>query len=148
MSVVRSLLEKIEKSMDYCVEPNATVHEALELMKKHDIGGVLVMEGKTLVGIFTERDNARKISLQGRIPKKRKVSYAMTEHPGLRIVSPLTTFEECLLLMETEPKVKHLPVLEAGKVVGLISLSNVTEGIVEYQTHLMQQFQGYMTGRT
>lgn len=145
MSVVRALLDNIkQEGKIHNISPDASVLEALQLMAKEQIGALLVMEDGDCIGIFTERDYARKGELQERAAKSTNIREVMTGEP-LHTVSPLTTLEECLAVMDSH-HVRHLPVKDGAKVVGIISIRDVVHGVVDYQIFLMQQFQNYIGG--
>lgn len=146
MSTVRTLLDKIKQGGVYSIPPDAPVMKALELMAEKQIGALLVMDGEECVGIFTERDYARKGEVQGRSAGKTAVRALMTPEP-IHSVSSFTQLEECLATMDNY-KIRHLPVREDGKIVGMISIRDVVHGIVEHQIFLEQQFRSYITGQT
>ena len=111
----------------YWVPPKATVYEALRKMAEHDIGALLVLEGERLLGIFSERDYARKPVLMGRFSRDTLVHEVMTENPITATRS--TPLSEAMRLM-TEHRVRHLPVVEEGKVLGVISIGDVVKAII------------------
>jgi CBS domain-containing protein len=138
-TTVRQMLEN--KSAIHSVAPNDTVYDALMLMAKRNVGSVLVMADGELQGIFTERDYARKGILQGRASKDTPVSEIMT--PRLICVDPGVTAEECMTLM-TDQHVRHLPVLQAGTVVGVISIGDVVRAMIEEQKSTIDALQTYI----
>ena len=127
----------------YAIRPDASVLEALELMAREDISAVLVMEGDTLKGIFTERDYARKVILRGRNSRDTVVRELMTSQ--LLTVTKEQTIEDCMSLM-TNKHVRHLPVVDADKVIGLISIGDVVKSVIAGHEETIQQLAGYIAG--
>jgi len=124
------------------VAPNQTVYAALEVMEEHNIGAVVVLDGEDLIGILTERDYARKVILLDRLSKNTKVSSIMTTE--LHTVAPDTTVVDCMGIM-TVKKVRHLPVIDGGDLVGLISIGDVVKAIIAQQRSLIDQLEQYIT---
>lgn len=127
----------------WSTHPDATVFEALRSMAEKDIGALLVMESGQVVGIFSERDYARKVILEGKSSKETLVREIMT--PQVVCVTPQHTIEECMAVM-TEKRIRHLPVLEAGEVVGVISIGDVVKSIISEQEFVIEQLTNYITG--
>lgn len=125
------------------VNPFATVFEALELMYEKNIGALVVMQDDEFLGIFTERDYARKVILQGKASKDILVSEIMSDHP--LVVSPESTIEDCMWLM-TNKFIRHLPVIENGKLIGIISIGDVVKYIIEEQKYIIDNLEHYITG--
>ncbi len=125
------------------VQPHVTVYEAIKLMCQKNIGAVLVMEGDAVVGIFSERDYARKIVLQERASKSTAVNLVMT--PNVMFVGPKQTAEECMALM-TQNRLRHLPVMESNKLLGMISIGDLVKHIISDQQFLIEQLEHYITG--
>lgn len=123
------------------IEPDAAVYEALVLMAKHDVGSLVVLDGERLVGIFSERDYARQIALLGKSSKETHVREIMT-HKVL-CVRPDQTVQECMGLM-TAKRVRHLPVLEHKKVIGLVSIGDVVKEVIADQQHIIEQLEHYI----
>jgi CBS domain-containing protein len=123
--------------------PSATVREALELMARREIGSVLLMQGDALLGIFTERDYARRIALHGLSSIDTVLAEVMTER--LYAVSPRQTVPECLGIM-TQAKLRHLPVVEGGRVIGLVSIGDLVHAQLAEQHVLIEQLERYITG--
>jgi CBS domain-containing protein len=121
----------------------ALVYDAMKLMADKEIGALLVMEGTTLAGILSERDYARKIILQGRSSLTTEVREIMTS----RVVcaGPERSIEECMALM-TDKRIRHLPVVEAGQVCGMISIGDLVKAIIAEQQFIIQQLERYITG--
>lgn len=127
----------------HTISPEATVFEALERMAMFDIGALVVVEGERVVGIFSERDYARKVVLVGRVSRETKVREIMTDE--VITVSPDTTVGECMAIM-TGKRVRHLPVMEGGKLAGLISIGDVVKAIMSEQEFMIAELESYITG--
>ncbi len=141
LKVSKILADKSANAV-YSIAPNQMVIEALELMAAHNIGAVMVMEDFRLVGIFSERDYARKGILQDRKAKSTPISEVMTAQ--VITVDPKTSIESCMRLM-SEKKFRHLPVLEGSRVVGLISIGDVVTAIIHDQKDRIQSLEDYIT---
>lgn len=127
----------------WSVTPETTVFEAIQLMAEKNIGALLVIRDNKLTGIISERDYTRKVVLKGRSSKDTRVNEILSGH--LIHVSPDHTVEQCLRLM-TEHRVRHLPVLEGQKIVGVISIGDLVNYIITTQTSTIQQLEAYITG--
>jgi len=125
------------------VTPGQTVLEALKKMADMNVGGVMVMEGEKMIGIFTERDYARKIVLKGRNSSESRVSEVMVTK--LITVNPESNIAECMTLM-TDKMIRHLPVVENGKLAGIISISDVVKAVIEEQQNVIQHLEQYIAG--
>ena len=125
------------------VSPDATVFEALTLMSEKDIGSVIVLDEDKLVGILTERIYARKVALENKISKNILVKEIMTTR--VLCVSPERSVEECMALM-SDKGIRHLPVLDHNKVVGMISIGDLVKAIIHDQKILIDQLQNYISG--
>jgi CBS domain-containing protein len=125
------------------VRPDATVFDAIKLMSERGVGGLFVMDGEKMVGIVTERDYARKVILEGKSSKKTQVKDIMTRR--VLWVAPERTIEECMALM-TQHRVRHLPVVEDGRVVGMISIGDLVKAIIAEQQIIIDQLQNYIAG--
>jgi len=136
MKTIGQLLEKKGRRV-ISARQGDTVYQALALMAQHDIGALLVMEGERLVGIFSERDYARKTILYGRISAETRLSEIMTDK--VLHVSLEQTPEESMALM-AEKHIRHLPVLEGDQVVGVISASDLIRESLSHQDYLTHQF--------
>jgi CBS domain-containing protein len=142
MASVRELLTKKGAAL-WHVSPETTVFEALQLMAQKNIGCLLVLSDGQLEGIFSERDYARKIILKGRSSKETPVGEIMTS-PVFSVV-PEQTIRDCMALM-SERHIRHLPVLERGRVVGMVSISDVVNWVInEQQTRITQLEQSIKT---
>lgn len=125
------------------VTPNDTVYHALSVMAQHDVGALLVLNGEQLVGIFSERDYARKIILHGKSSKETLVSEVMSDR--VAYVTPAATLDECMALM-TEKRFRHLPVLEEdGNVAGMISIGDLVKETISDQKFLIEQLERYIS---
>lgn len=140
MATVRQLLEGKSPEV-FAVAPDAAVIDAIRLMAVKGIGAVLVMEGPQLVGILSERDYARKIVLHERSSHSTAVSEIMT--PKVVTVSPGEQVEHCLQLV-TDFRIRHLPVLDAGTVIGVISIGDLVKAVIDAQAQALDQLQQYI----
>jgi CBS domain-containing protein len=134
---------KEKGSVVWSVHPTNTVLEALGVMAEHDIGAVLVLDGDKLVGVFTERDYARKVVLAGRSSKDSQVSEIMTSQ--VICVTPDRSVDECMALM-TNKRLRHLPVLDHKRVVGIISIGDLVKATIDDQQFTITQLQSYIAG--
>ena len=142
MIIVAQLLQT--KGYDiWSIEPDATVYEALERMAEKDIGALLVVEGQNLKGILSERDYARKVILKGMLSKDTRVREIMSDE--VVYVRPEQTIEECMALM-TAKRVRHLPVLTRGRLIGVISIGDVVKAMISDQEFLIRELEHYITG--
>lgn len=123
------------------IPPDASVFEALQLMARHDIGSLVVLDGERLAGIFSERDYARQVVLLGKSSKETHVREIMT-HKVL-CVRPDQTIDECMGLM-TQKRVRHLPVLDHKKVIGVISIGDVVKAVISEQQLMIEQLEHYI----
>jgi CBS domain-containing protein len=139
MTTIRQILAG--KSEIYSIGPEATVFDALRLMEQKNIGALLVMRGEKLAGIFSERDYARRMILHGRSSKETLVREVMT--PEVFVISPDTTSGECMVHM-TDRHIRHLPVVEAGRVVGVISIGDVVRTVIDDLRFTVRQLEGYI----
>jgi|SRR5688500_1184961 CBS domain-containing protein len=126
----------------YAVEPSIMVYKAIELMCEKNIGGLLIVNEGKLEGIFTERDYARKLILKGKSSKTTSISDLMTKNPIT--ITPENTIEDCMDLM-TGKFIRHLPVVEDGKLVGLISIGDVVKQIIEEQKDIIEHLENYIS---
>ena len=142
MTTVRTVLQT-KKNELWSIHPDAVVFEALKIMAEKNIGALLVMQKETVVGIFSERDYARKIILRGESSRTTAVKDVMTS--SVLMVNPEQSIDECMALM-TEKHVRHLPVVENGKLIGLISIGDVVKAIISEHKYTIQQLENYITG--
>lgn len=127
----------------HAVSPGASVLECLTLFADKGIGAALVMEGEEMVGMFTERDYARKVALHGKSSKDLKVREVMST--DVLWVGPERTNEECMALM-TEKRIRHLPVMKGGKVIGIISIGDLVKDIIAEQQFVIEHLEHYIMG--
>ena len=125
------------------ISPQSSVLDALKLMAEKNVAGVLVMEGEKLLGIFTERDYARKIILKGKTSADSKVSEVMVSN--LITITPENDISDCMRIM-TNKTIRHLPVVENGKLLGLISIGDVVKTIIEEQQDVIGHLEQYIAG--
>ncbi len=142
MKTVRQLLQG-KGSQVSTIAPSATAYDAMQLMAEKNIGALLVFDGKSLVGIVSERDIARKIYLLEQPARQIPVSEIMTRE--VVCVGPDRTSEECMALI-TEKRIRHLPVLEDGRVVGIISIGDLVKDTISEQQFIIEQLEHYIKG--
>jgi len=142
MKTVRQLLENKGYEVATIV-PEKSVYEAMQIMASRNIGALLVLVADKLVGIYTERDFARKAYLLDRPARDIKLNEIMTRQ--VVYVSPDRTSDECMALM-TEKRVRHLPVLENGRVIGLISIGDLVKEAIADQEFIIHQLENYIHG--
>jgi CBS domain-containing protein len=140
---IRQILQRKAINTIYSVAPGETVYEALQLMAAKNIGAVLVIDGGDLAGIFSERDYARKGILQGRASKDTLIREVMTAN--LITVAPEQSLEAAMVIM-SEKHIRHLPVLEAGKLIGIISINDVVNAIIHDQKARISSLESYISG--
>jgi CBS domain-containing protein len=127
----------------WSIRPDASVYEAIDLMTENKIGALMVMENTKLVGVISETDYTRKIALQGRSSQQTQVNDIMTNR--VLYVHPEQDIEECMVLM-TEKRTRHLPVMDADKVIGVISIGDVVKSVIDEQRFTIEQLERYITG--
>ena len=141
MKRVRNILTRKGNDV-WSISPSASVYDAMKLMADKGIGALLVMEGEKLVGIISERDYARKVILQGRSSRTTSVEEIMTSR--VAYAEPGQNIEECMAVM-TEKRIRHLPVMEAGQVRGVISIGDLVKSIIDEQKFIIEQLERYIT---
>ncbi len=141
MFIVRQILEGKGYEV-WHVQPETTIYEALQLLAEKGIGAVLVMEDERLVGIFSERDYARKVALKGKSSRTTPVREGMTDR--VIYVRPDQSVEDCMALM-TQHRIRHLPVLEGERVVGVISIGDVVKSVISQQANTIHHLEAYIT---
>jgi len=140
MSSVKQLLQNKSPAI-YAIEPDDPVLEAIQQMAEHGVGALLVMKGNELVGIVSERDYARKVILRGRSSSETPVWQIMSS-PVLT-VRPEQSVQECMQLM-TDRRVRHLPVVEQGRVVGVLSIGDLVRAVLEEQQRTISELENYI----
>ena len=143
MTAVAKILQSKPDATVYTIAPSASVLDALTLMADKGIGALLATEGEAIVGIFTERDYARKIALMGRTSAVTQVKDVMTS--AVLFVRPDQSSEQCMQLMSSN-RLRHLPVLDNGKLVGMISIGDLVKDIISEQKFIIEQLENYITG--
>mgnify|MGYP003413965320 CR=1 FL=1 len=143
MTAVADILKSKSDNTVHAIAPGDSVLDALQRMAEKRIGALLVMEGETIVGIVTERDYARKIALLGRTSAATQVRDVMT--PDVLYVRLHQTSEQCMQLMSTN-RLRHLPVVENDKLVGMISIGDLVKDIISEQKFIIEQLEHYITG--
>ncbi len=143
MKTVRSLLQTKGHAV-WTIAPDATVYAALRVMADKNVGALLVLEGGELVGVVSERDYARKVVLRGRSSVDTPVRDIMTA--DVISVHPDQTVEECMALM-TDKRIRHLPVVADGHLMGVISIGDVVKSVITEQGFMIEQLTSYIVGR-
>jgi CBS domain-containing protein len=141
-SVAHILKSKADPNV-YSIAPNATVFDALKLMAEKSIGALVVTEGEQVVGIITERDYARKVILLARSSKDTPVHAIMTS--SVMYVRSDNTSEDCMRLM-TENRMRHLPVMDGARLIGIVSIGDLVKDIISEQKFIIEQLEHYITG--
>ena len=142
MKTISQFLEESKRPV-YSVGPNATVRKALEIMAQHNIGALLVIDGQTLEGIFSERDYARKVVLKGKSSSDAKVSEIMTSK--VITINTKHTIDQCMQIM-TDNHIRHLPIVNDQNVMGLISIGDVVREMMDHQKSMIERLQSYIAG--
>lgn len=142
MKTIRQFLDQHDRQI-FSVNPTTSVREALEKMSNHNIGALLVLDGNALVGIFSERDYARKVVLHGKNSNDAKVSEIMTAK--VITIDTTHTIDQCMEIM-THNHIRHLPIVNGSRVIGLISIGDVVREMIAYQKAMIDQLQSYITG--
>ncbi len=130
-------------SAAWSVTPDTMVFDAIEMMAEKNIGALLVIEKGRLIGILSERDYTRKIALRGKSSKETRVREILSGH--VVHVGPEHSIEDCMRLM-TEHRIRHLPVLEGDRIVGVVSIGDLVNWIISAQTTTISQLQTYISG--
>ena len=143
VDTIRSIL-KHKGGQIWSVSPDAMVYHALELMSDKEVGALLVISDGKLVGVFSERDYARKVILHGKSSKQLQVREVMTS--PVIFVTPKHNVDECMTIM-TNSRVRHLPVVEDENVVGVVSIGDLVKWIISAQEETIHQLENYITGK-
>lgn len=143
MKSAAQILKSKSDQIVYSVKSSASVFDALKLMAEKNVGALLVMEGDKIVGIFTERDYARRVILKGLSSKETSVRDVMIT--TVMYVRPTQTNEECMALM-TDNRLRHLPVMDDGKLLGIISIGDLVKDIISEQKFIINQLTHYISG--
>src|SRR5690349_11779482 len=144
MKTVAELLRSKPARNIVKVRPEQSVLEAIKVLAQEDIGAAIVMTGDRLAGIFSERDYTRKVILKGRSSDSTRVEEIMT--PNVIVVSPRTRTRECMALM-SEKNIRHLPVVDEGRVVGMVSIRDIVSDIIADQDFTIEQLEHYISGQ-
>lgn len=139
---VRQILEQ-KGAVTHAVSPDVSVLDALSVMARHDIGSVLVTQNDRLAGIFTERDYARKLVLKGLTSKEATVGDVMT--PNVCTITPSQTLDAVMNIM-TENRFRHLPVVDHGKIVGIVTIGDVVKAVIDQQEKTINHLSSYIAG--
>jgi len=142
MAFVSNILST-KSAVIYSITPDQTVYRGLEMMVEKNIGALLVMEGDTLQGIFSEREYARNVMLKGKSSRETNISDIMIT--DIIIVTPETSVDDCMRLMSSK-FIRHLPVLKGEKVVGIISIGDVVKSVIEDQKFIIENMEHYIAG--
>ena len=143
MKTIQQLLATKKHQEVISIAPHRPVFDALVVLAEYEIGALMVLEGEKLVGIFSERDYAREVVLKGKSSKTTAVSEVMTAN--VISVKLGDTVEQAMTVM-TEKRIRHLPVLDNGKVVGMLSIGDLVKESIDYQQRLIKQLESYITG--
>ncbi len=141
---MRPILELLEKQGGavWSLSPDDSVYQALEMLAECNVGALMVLQADKLVGIFSERDYTRKIALAGLSSKDTKVREIMTSQ--VLTVTPKTSTDDCMALM-SQKKIRHLPVVDGSKVVGMVSIRDLMDDIIKDREQTITQLQNYIT---
>ena len=143
MRTLKQLIDAKDKRLAFVI-PDQTVLRALEIMAEADVGALLVLDGRNLLGVFSERDYARKVILQGKASRNTAVSEVMSDK--VYSVTTEQSIEDCMAIM-TDKHVRHLPVVDkTGNVLGIVSIGDVVKEIVTEQKFIISQLENYITG--
>ena len=142
MTTVGNLLTS-KSSEIWSIAPDNSVFEALEMMAEKNVSGLLILENDKLIGIFTERDYARKLILKGRSSKNTKVLEMMTK--DILYVKTQNTIEDCMTLM-TAKRIRHLPVIDSNRLIGIVTIGDLVKQIISEQQTTIHQLENYISG--
>ncbi len=142
MRNVRDILREKGTAV-YSISPDATVYDALKLMAEKNVGALVVFDGDRMVGMISERDYARKIVLKNKFSRETRIKEIMTAE--VITVTPAMDLDHCMELI-TDKRMRHLPVVENDRVVGIISIGDVVKGIIEHKEFVIGQLENYIKG--
>jgi len=144
MKTIRQLL-KVKGRKIWTINPTTRVFDALQMMAEKDVGALLVVNGKTLVGVFSERDYARKVILQGKSSKSMRVNEIMSSPPIF--IEPDNTVEQGLALMSAK-HVRHLPVMENNRLIGIVTIGDLVKCLIDEQKVVIDHLEKYILSNT
>ncbi len=144
MKTIRQLL-KVKGRNTWTVSPSTSVYDALQIMAEKDVGALLVVNGKTLVGVFSERDYARKVILQGKSSKDMLVSEIMSSPPIF--IEPDNTIEQGLALMSAK-HVRHLPVMDKNRLIGIVTIGDLVKSLIVEQKMVIDHLEKHILSKT
>lgn len=142
MKTVRDVLKE-KGNQVWSISADASVHDALKLMAEKGIGALVVLDGEDVAGIFSERDYAREVELKGRTSRDTSVGDIMTRK--VIYIEPDNTVEECMAVM-THKRIRHLPVMDKNRLVGLVSIGDIVKAVISEQQFMIQRLEHYITG--
>jgi len=141
MASVRQVLQS--KGHDiWSIGPELSVYDAIAMMAQQEVGALVVLDGETLVGVVSERDYARKVVLQGRSSRDTKIKDIMTTR--VAFARPDQSVEDCMAMM-TDKRIRHLPIMDGDKLLGVISIGDLVKSIIEEQQHVIEQLEQYIS---
>ncbi len=143
MHTIKQILEKKQINQIWHITPDATVYDAIQMMADKRAGALLVMEGPSLVGIISERDYAREVILKGRASRQTRVDDIMSS----KVISvPSTEIVQSALGVMTDNHIRHLPAVDDGRVVGVVSIGDLVKDIIRDQQNTIEQLENYIRG--
>jgi CBS domain-containing protein len=140
-------VRQVLNAKGYAVEtvtPETSVYDALQKMSNREVGALVVLEEGEICGLISERDYARKVVLQGRYSKDTQVQEIMTRR--VITLEPQQTVEACMVLM-TDKRIRHLPVIEEGRLIGIVSIGDIVKAVIEAQRLTIEELESYILGR-
>ena len=143
MKTVQQIISTKENKSIISIAPNRPVFDALVILAEYEIGALAVLDGDKLVGIFSERDYAREVILKGKSSKTTMISEVMSS--DVISIKPTNTVEEAMSKM-SEKRIRHLPVMDGDKVLGMLSIGDVVKETIAYQQRLIKELEGYIKG--
>ncbi len=143
MKTLQQLIDNKKHKEVISIAPHRPVFDALVVLAEYKIGALVILEGDKLVGIFSERDYAREIVLKGKSSKTTPISEVMSSN--VLTVKPSDTVEQAMAIM-SDKRIRHLPVIDGNKVVGMLSIGDLVKETIDYQQRLIKQLESYITG--